>query len=225
VTARSTDEIEATAEALRAEGGSAVAIAADISDPAQVVELHRRANEELGSIDILVNNAGMAASSRLTSIRLADWERLFAVNVTGTFLCTQAFIPAMAERGWGRVVNVASIAGRMGAAYISAYVASKHAVVGFTRAVAIEYATTGVTVNAVGPGYVDTALVEMAVENIAGKTGIDPGAAREALEAQSPQGRIYTADEVAFLVGSLCDPRAGGINAQCLVLDGGSVQA
>ena len=113
----------------------------------------------------------------------------------------------------------------MGAPYISAYVASKHAVVGFTRAVAIEYAATGVTVNAVCPGYVDTALTASAVANIAGKTGLGREAARDTLRQQSPQGRIYTAVEVAFLVSTLCDPRAAGVNAQCLVLDGGSVQA
>ncbi len=197
-----------------------------MSDPEQVGELFERSTQALGgAVDILVNNAGFAISSRLTQTTLEQWERLFAVNVTGTFLCTQAFLPSMAERGWGRVVNVASIAGRMGAPYISAYVASKHAVVGFTRAVAMEYAASGVTVNAVCPGYVDTDLVASAVENIASKTGLDGEAARDTLRQQSPQGRIYTAAEVAFLVTTLCDPRAGGINAQSVVLDGGSVQA
>ena len=225
VSARSQDEIEATAAALRAEGGTAHAVVADVSQPAQVTALFDQAMAHLGQVDLLINNAGFATSSRLTSIRLEDWERLFAVNVTGTFLCTQAFLPPMAERGWGRVVNVASIAGRMGAPYISAYVASKHAVVGFTRAVAMEYAASGVTVNAVAPGYVDTDLVHKAVDNIAAKTGLDGEEARETLRRQSPQGRIYSAEEVAFLVTTLCDPRAGGINAQCVVLDGGSVQA
>jgi NAD(P)-dependent dehydrogenase (short-subunit alcohol dehydrogenase family) len=225
VSARSEVEIEATAASLREDGGEAWAVAADVSRPEAVRRLFEESTGHLGQIDILVNNAGFASSSRLTKIRLEDWERLFAVNVTGTFLCTQAFLPPMAERGWGRVVNVASIAGRMGAPYISAYVASKHAVVGFTRAVAMEYAATGVTVNAVGPGYVDTALVDRAVANIAEKAGMEEEAARETLRSQSPQGRIYTPEEVAFLVVTLCDERAGGINAQCLVLDGGSVQA
>lgn len=225
VSARSQTEIEATAVSLRDAGGEAWAVAADVSRPDDVARLYEEATGHLGAVDILVNNAGFAASSRLTKIRLEDWERLFAVNVTGTFLCTQAFLPAMAERGWGRVVNVASIAGRMGAPYISAYVASKHAVVGFTRAVAMEYAATGVTVNAVGPGYVETSLVDRAVANIAEKAGMEEEAARETLRRQSPQGRLYTPEEVAFLVATLCDERAGGVNAQCLVLDGGSVQA
>ena len=225
VSARSTDEIEATAAGLREAGGQAFAVAADVSRPDQVASLFEAANDHLGQVDILINNAGFAMSSSLPKIRLEDWERLFAVNVTGTFLCTQTFLPSMAERGWGRVVNVASIAGRMGAPYISAYVASKHAVVGFTRSIGLEYAATGVTVNAVCPGYVETPLVDKAVDNISAKTGLDAEAARETLRQQSPQKRIYTPDEVAFLVTSLCDPRAGGINAQCPVLDGGSVQA
>jgi len=225
VSARSEDEIEATARRLRETGGVARAVTADVSDPEQVRALFDRATEEIGGIDILINNAGFATSSRLTGIRLEEWERLFAVNVTGTFLCTQTFLPPMAERGWGRVVNVASIAGRMGAPYISAYSASKHAVVGFTRAVAMEYADSGVTVNAVGPGYVDTALVTQAIENISAKTGLDDEEARDTMRRQSPQRRIYAPEEVAFLVAMLCDPRAGGINAQCVVLDGGSVQA
>lgn len=225
VSARSRVEVEATATALREAGGEAWAVAADVSRPEDVRRLFEEATGHLGQVDILVNNAGFATSSRLTKIRLEDWERLFAVNVTGTFLCTQAFLPAMAERGWGRVVNVASIAGRMGAPYISAYVASKHAVVGFTRAVAMEYAASGATVNAVAPGYVDTALVDRAVANIAEKAGMEAEAARDTLRRQSPQGRIYTPEEVAFLVVTLCDERAGGINAQCVVLDGGSVQA
>jgi len=225
VSARSEHEIEETAAGLRQAGGSAWAVAADISDPKQVAALFEQSCEHLGQVDILINNAGFATSASLPKIRLEDWEQLFAVNVRGTFLCTQAFLPPMAERSWGRVVNVASIAGRMGAPYISAYVASKHAVVGFTRAIAMEYAASGVTVNAVCPGYVETALVAQAVESIASKTGLDDEAARETLRQQSPQGRIYTADEVAYLVTTLCDPRAGGINAQSVVLDGGSVQA
>jgi NAD(P)-dependent dehydrogenase (short-subunit alcohol dehydrogenase family) len=145
--------------------------------------------------------------------------------VTGTFLCTQAFLPGMLERGWGRVVNVASIAGKSGAAYISAYAATKHAVVGFTRALAVEVAAKGVTVNAVCPGYVETEMVTGSVANIVAKTGITPEQAREHMRRTSPQNRLFSADEVAYLVLSLCDERARGVNGQSLVLDGGAVQA
>src|SRR5688572_8012150 len=176
VAARSAEQLAATAEGLRAEGHQVFEVRCDITDPAQIASLHEQAIERLQSagakVDILVNNAGVAHSAPLKSITLEDWNRLFAVNVTGTFLCTQAFVPGMVAGGWGRVVNVASVAGKMGAAYIAAYATMKHAVVGFTRAVAMELATRGVTVNAVCPGYVDTDMTTESVARITAKTGI-----------------------------------------------------
>jgi NAD(P)-dependent dehydrogenase (short-subunit alcohol dehydrogenase family) len=229
VAARSGDQLAATGEALRAAGHTVFEVRCDVTDPRQVVELAARAEEHLGgagaSVDLLVNNAGVAHSAPLRSITLDDWNRLFAVNVTGTFLCTQAFTPGMVAAGWGRVVNVASIAGKMGAPYISAYAATKHAVVGFTRAVAAELAPRGVTVNAVCPGYVDTDMTTESVARITGKTGISAEEALEHIRRTSPQNRLFTAEEVAYLIVSLCDPRAGGVNGQALVLDGGAVQS
>ena len=225
VTARSKDQVESLAEELSAGGTKAVGVSCDVAEPAQVEALAEAARDALGQVDVLVNNAGIAGSAPLGRIRLEDWNRIFAVNATGTLLCTQAFAPAMAERGWGRVVNVASVAGKMGAPYIASYAASKHAVVGFTRAIAMELAKTGVTVNAVCPGYVETDMVAFTVDRIAGKTRLDETQARATLEAMSPQGRIFTADEVAHLVLSICHPLAGGINGQALVLDGGAVQS
>ncbi|HVS01793.1 MAG TPA: SDR family NAD(P)-dependent oxidoreductase [Thermoanaerobaculia bacterium] len=225
VAARSRAQIEAVAAELSAAGRRAFAVACDVTDPAQVEALRDAAVERLGQVDVLVNNAGVAHSAPLKSIRLGEWERLFAVNVTGTMLCTQAFLPAMVERGWGRVVNVASVAGKMGAAYIAAYAAAKHAVVGFTRAVGVEVAARGVTVNAVCPGYVDTEMTVESVARIVGKTGISERQALEHVRRTSPQNRLMEAGEVAYLVACLCHPRAGGINAQALVLDGGGVQS
>jgi NAD(P)-dependent dehydrogenase (short-subunit alcohol dehydrogenase family) len=226
---RSPDTLAATSEALRAAGHAAFEVVCDVADPAQIVALRDRALEHLATVgaraDILVNSAGVAHSAPLKSITLDDWNRLFAVNVTGTFLCTQAFVPAMAAAGWGRVVNLSSVAGKMGAPYIAAYAATKHAVVGFTRALAAELAPRGVTVNAVCPGYVDTDMTVESVARITGKTGITSDQALEHIRRTSPQNRLFTADEVAFLVVSICDPRAGGINGQSLVLDGGAVQA
>ncbi len=225
VAARSRDQLEAVAADLRDAGHNAHGVACDVADPESVTALHRAAEDKLGTVDILVNNAGIAASAPLAKIRLEDWNRIQAVNSTGTFLCTQAFLPAMAERGWGRVVNVASVAGKAGAAYISAYAASKHAVVGFTRAVAAEVALTGVTVNAVCPGYVETDMAAMAVDRIVEKTELTPEEAHQAIAKMSPQRRVFEAEEVAYQVLALCDPRARGVTGQALVLDGGGLQS
>jgi NAD(P)-dependent dehydrogenase (short-subunit alcohol dehydrogenase family) len=225
VSARSEDEIEGVASRLTAAGHQAWAVACDVSDPAQVEALGRTAAERLGCATILVNNAGIASSAPLKAIRLEGWNRLLAVNATGTFLCTQAFMPGMLEAGWGRVINVASVAGRVGAPYISAYCASKHAVIGFTRAIAAEVAPRGVTVNAICPGYVDTAMSDQSVATISAKTGMSEEQARGYLEGLSPQKRLMEPREIAHLVVSLCSPRAGGVNGQAIVLDGGAVQS
>jgi 3-hydroxybutyrate dehydrogenase len=225
ISARSGPRLEATTEELRQAGGEAWAVPCDVTEPDQVQELARRAAEHLGRADILINNAGIAHSAPLKAIRLEDWNRLFAVNVTGVLLCTQAFLPAMLEAGWGRIVNVASIAGRAGAPYIAAYAASKHAVVGFTRSVAAEVAARGVTANAVCPGYVDTEMTQESVARIVGKTGLSTEQAMEHILATTPQRRLLEAAEVAFLVLTLCDPRAKGVNGQSIILDGGAVQS
>jgi len=222
VSARTTSEIEAVANEI---GDSSKAVECDVSDPGQVSRLFEEATAFGGGVDILVNNAGIARSAPLDKTSLDEWNRIMAINATGTFLCTQAFLPSMVKRGWGRVINVASTAGKAGGAYISAYAASKHAVVGFTRSMAMEVATTGVTVNAVCPGYVDTLLVDHAVDSIIEATGSAEDLVREHLAKSSPQNRIFDVEEVAFLVTSLCDPRAKGINGQAMVLDGGMVQS
>jgi NAD(P)-dependent dehydrogenase (short-subunit alcohol dehydrogenase family) len=180
------------------------------------------AEERFGGVDILVSNAGVATSAPLGRVSLADWERLFAVNATGAFLCARAFAPAMAERGWGRIVHVASIAGRTAAAYISTYAATKHALVGFTRALAAEYAAQGVTVNAVCPGYVDTRMTDESVERISSKTGMAADEARERVVTMNPQRRLIEPSEVAFVIASLCDQRARGVNGQTVGIDGGA---
>ncbi|MFN7960453.1 MAG: SDR family NAD(P)-dependent oxidoreductase [Thermoanaerobaculia bacterium] len=221
VAARSLSEVEAVAARLRSSGAQTLAVSCDVTDPKQVAELGSRARELTGQVDILVNNAGIASSAPLKSLELADFERILAVNVRGVFLCTKEFAPEMAQRGWGRVVNVASVAGLRGAAYISAYTASKHAVLGLTRSLAIELAAKGVTVNAVCPGYVETPMTEGSVRMIVEKTGSPPAEARERLARMSPQKRIFEPDEVAYLVRCLCDPRARGVNGQAWALDGG----
>ena len=223
VAARTGAEVEAVAAELAAAGHRAYPAVCDVTDPGSVAALARSAAERLGAVDILVNNAGVAPSAPLKSITLESWNRTFAVNATGTLLCTQAFVPGMVESGWGRVVNVASIAGRAGAAYIATYAASKHAVLGFTRSVAAELAPSGVTINAVCPGYVDTEMTEESIARIMEKTGLSREKAEGAILATSPQKRLLEPEEVAYLVVSLCHPLAKGVNGQALVIDGGSL--
>ena len=197
----------------------------DVSEPAGVERLAAEARDRVGPVDILVNNAGVASAAPLAKIKLEEWKRMMRVNATGPFLCTQAFVPGMVERKWGRVVTVASVAGLQGAKYIAAYTASKHAAVGLTRAVAAEVAAHGVTVNAVCPGYVDTPMTETSVANISAKTGRSADEARAAILATTPQGRLVTPEEVAHLVLALCVDGGGSINGQAIVMDGGGLLA
>ena len=204
-------------------GARAAAFPADITDAGSVASAFAAARERFGPVGILVNNAGQAASAKFTDTDAALWNRILAVNLTGTYQCTRAAVPDMLERGGGRIVNIASIAGLRGGAYLSAYVTSKHAVVGLTRALALEYATRNITVNAVCPGYVDTDMVRSAIDNISRKTGRSEAEARATLVATNPQGRLVTADEVAHTTLWLCQEASGSITGQSLVLAGGEL--
>lgn len=221
ISGRDTGTLDAAVARLRRAGRRAIGIPGDVSNPADVERLARMANEELGGVDILVNNAGEAHSAPLARITFEDWNRLLAVNATGTFLCTQAFVPAMIERGWGRVVNVVSVAGLGGAPYVAAYTAAKHAAMGFTRAVAAEVAGSGVTVNAVCPGYVDTDMTRASVDRIVRRTGRTPDEALAAILSKSTQGRLIAPAEVARVVLDLCEDAASGVNGEAIVIDGG----
>ena len=192
----------------------------DVTDPASV----RALADAVGDADILINNAGVAHSAPFAKITLDDWNRLFAVNATGTMLCTQAFLPGMITRRRGRVVNIASVAGVSADRYIAAYAAAKHAVIGFTRAVAAEAAASGVTVNAVCPGYVDTDMTRESIGRIREKTGKSSEEALAAILTHTPQGRLITPEEVADTVVWLCGEGARGINGQAIVLDGGNLR-
>lgn len=220
VTGRTTAEID---EVARVVGG--VAIACDMADRAQIAALVERVQRDVGRVDVLVANAGVAESAPYHATSDDAWDRMMAVNATAPFLLARAFVPGMTRHGWGRVVVVASNAGRIGYAYTSGYCASKHAAVGFVRALALETARSGVTVNAVCPGWVATQMVDDAVRNIADKTGRTAAQATDDLRAMSPQRRLVEPEEVAHLVGVLCAAASRGIHGQAIPLDGGQVMA
>ena len=190
VTARTRDEVERVAEELGASGGRAFAFAADLTDEAQVWALGAFARENVGAVDLLVNSAGDSSSAPLHRIALEDWNRVMAANATTSFLCARELAPAMVARGFGRVINIASLAGLEGARYVSHYCAAKHAVIGFTRALALELAGSGVTVNAVCPGYVSTPMTERTLANVQTRTGLARGEALAAVLATTGQDRL-----------------------------------
>jgi NAD(P)-dependent dehydrogenase (short-subunit alcohol dehydrogenase family) len=214
----------AVAERFAAAGDEVVALGSadcDVTSESEVAATFER----IGPVDVLVNNAGVSASADLGRTTLDDWHAQIEVNATGAFLCTRAVLAGMRERDSGRIVTVASTAGLEGAKYTAAYTASKHAAVGLMRAVAAEVAGTGVTANAVCPGFVDTDMTTTSVRRIAAATGRSEREAEAAVAAMSPLGRLLAPEEVAFAVAFLAAPEAGAINGQTLVLDGGGIQA
>ena len=220
VAARGTDRIERVAKEIVKAGGKAWAITCDVTDPASVHNLAVAAGRRAGAVDILINNAGAAHSASLAKTTLEDWNRVLAVNATGTFLCTQAFLPAMLLRKQGSVVNIASVAGLDGARYISAYAAAKHAVIGLTRSVAAELEGTGVTCNAVCPAFVDTDMTKESVARVVAKTGKNPDEALRAMLASAGQERLVTVAEVARAVLDLCDPNGERPNGAAVTVAG-----
>jgi NAD(P)-dependent dehydrogenase (short-subunit alcohol dehydrogenase family) len=220
VAARNEAQVVEVASQMREDGLQGFAFRCDVADPRQVRDLALSASEALGHVDILINNASTATSNRLGRITMAEWEHILAVNVTGTFLCTQAMFDGMVERGWGRVVNVSSLAGLQGDRYIAAFVAAEHAVVGFTKAVAAEAEDTGVTVNAVCPGYVDTPLTDETIARIMHLTGKSWHEALRAVLDKAGQSRLIRATEVAEAIVELCADQGGQRNGELVVLDG-----
>lgn len=222
--ARSAKGLQETAALLPPTPGRAVCIAeADVTDAAALTAAIDAGQAKFGPATILVNNAGAADTAPFLKADRAHWQRTFDINVMSAVTATQHVLGAMLKAGRGRVVNVASVAGLKGFAYASAYTASKHALIGLTRALALECAAKGVTVNAVCPGYADTPMLERSVKNIVDKTARPAEDVRKMLAAGNPQGRFVAPEEVAAAVGWLCLPLAASINGVALPIAGGEI--
>lgn len=202
------------------------AVAADVADPDQVERALAGARDRFGPITVLVNNAGQAESAPFGKMSLALWQQMLAVNLTGTMVCAQAALPDLltaGKAGRGRIVNVASTAGLVGYAYVSAYCAAKHGVIGLTRSLALELAAKGVTVNAVCPGYTETDILLESIDRVVAKTGRSPDAARAEFVRSNPQGRLVQPGEVADAVAWLCGAGAAAVTGQAISVSGGEV--
>lgn len=216
---RSREPLEATV----AEGGAAGFEVSDVTDNAALKRAFDNAEKARGAISILVNNAGWAESGPFLKADISIFREMWNVHVIGAVHATQLVLPGMIERGFGRIVNIASIAGLKGYPYVSAYCTAKHALVGLTRSLASEVAKTGVTVNAVCPGYTETDLVRASVDRIANKTGRSRDDAIAQLTGGSPLGRLIRPEEVAASVLFLCSPDAAAVTGATIAVTGGEV--
>lgn len=225
VTARTTTDLQALVAEIEAFGRRGLFAPCDVTDPQAVEIMAATLLEGLGGVDILVNNAGHGESHPFLDHPDELWHRMIALNLSGVYYVTKAFVPALVEQRWGRIINIASTAARVGEKYVAAYTAAKHGVLGLTRSLAAELAAYNITVNAICPGFVDTPMTGESVENIVARTGMSAEEARAALEKRSLQKRLIEPEEIAAVALFLAGEAAKGITGQAINVDGGGVMS
>lgn len=223
IAARTESDVQRVADEIRAIGGHALGLVCDVTKPESVKDTVDQIKEELGPINILVNNAGQGGSHKFVGHDDVLWQRMLDVNLNSVYHVTKAVAPMMLEANWGRIINIASIASKVGARYTAAYTAAKHGVLGLTRALAAEFATSNITVNAICPSYVDTPMTDGTIAYMIKRTKMSEAEAKSFLEKLSPQNRLITVDEIAHVALMLIDERARGITGQAINIDGGMV--
>ena len=219
VTGRDMANLDAVRAEIAASGRQALALGCDVADSGAVAAAFAQARAALGPIDILVNNAGITASIKFAETDDATWDQIMRVNATGSFYCCRAAVPDMIERGWGRIINIASYAALSGIPYSSAYSASKHAVLGLTRSLALDLARYNITANAICPGWVETDMVQATVDNIIAKTGRSADEARASILALAGQRRMIEPGEVAAVALRLAGPEGANTSGEAITID------
>ena len=223
IAGRSQASLNSVAEEIRNLGAKALPLTCDVTSRQEVENLKKKIRNELGPVQILINNAGIAPAASFIEMEDSLWEKVLKVNLTGTYYACKIFLPDMIASGWGRIINIASIVAKVAFSHVSAYTTSKHAVLGLTRALALETARSGVTVNAICPGYVDTPTTLANAELMAEKTGKGVEEILKLFEKSSPQNRLISPEEVADLAVMLAFESAGGMTGQAINVDGGAV--
>ncbi|MEA2574272.1 MAG: hypothetical protein QOH93_1570 [Chloroflexia bacterium] len=225
LTARTAADLEPLATEIKGLGRRSLVAPCDVTDPQQVQAMSEAVLAALGGLEILVNNAGHAQSHKFVGHPDELWHDMLLTNLTSVYYVTKAFAPALIEARWGRIINIASTAARVGARYVAAYTAAKHGVLGLTRALAVELMPYNITVNAICPGYVDTPMTEESIANIISRTGMDEQQARKSLEKTSPQHRLIEPEEIAAITVYLAGDMSKGITGQAINIDGGAVMS